>query len=79
MSRHRDRGWRFASIDFRFQTSDAQLVEYYATFDDVMKANDHPCHALYERGRGLTADDPDLQDLIESCKDEYDRAWSDAP
>lgn len=71
-------GWRFAALDFRLAAADGQLVEYYVTFDALMKANDGPCHALYERGRGVRAGDPnvDVQALMEASQLEYEQAWA---
>lgn len=70
-------GWRCVAVDFRFPSANGQLIEYYATFDAVMRANDGPCHALYEQGRNLAIDDPDAQELVEKSADLYDEAWEE--
>lgn len=75
-------GWRFAGADFRMGDG-GQLVEYYATFDEVMDANDSECHALYEKWRNEPPiSDPAVQEQLaedmERSRAIYRAAWTKA-
>ena len=70
-------GWRFAGVDLRMR--DGQLVEWYATFDELITAlEDGGCHRVYEEWRNRPASErlgPEYQDAIEESWRTYDRAW----
>jgi len=68
-------GWRFAGADFRMP--DLQLVEFYATFAELMDANDGECHAIFEDWRNSPVS-VDMQTAMEQSEAIYERAWQAA-
>ena len=68
-------GWRFAGADFRMP--DLQLVEFYATFKELMDANNGECHKIFEKWRNRPASVA-MQEAMELSDAIYERAWAAA-